>query len=117
MSNEQTELLEEAVKWLRILGKREARELAVEALSYDNEEKQESAKIVYELSNGDNTTKDIAQYIPYSYRWVSYRQNEWRKLGILEKERSQGPYTHITSLENLGMDPPEIPDIESSEEG
>lgn len=116
MQDRQTKLLEEAVKWLRIMGKQEARELAGEALSYDDQDKQEAAEIAYELSNGENTTKEIAEYIPYSYRWVSYRQTEWAKLGILEKEGPQRPYSHIASLEDLGMEAPEIPDNELVED-
>lgn len=116
MSDQQTELLEEAVKWLRIMGIREAREVASEALSYSDNGKTEAAKIVYELSNGENTSKDIARYIPFSYRWVSYRQNEWKKMGIIEKEGPQDPYIHIASLEDLGIERPEIPDPEAKEE-
>lgn len=115
MPDRQIELLEEAVKWLRIMGVREAREVATEALSYSDPGKTEAARIAYELSNGENTSKEIAEHIPFSYRWVSYRQTEWSKLGILEKEGPQDPYTHIASLEDLGMEVPEIPEPKSKE--
>jgi predicted transcriptional regulator len=108
MSDRQTELLEEAVKWLRLMGIQEAYEVIQDVLSSDDEEWQNSARITYELSNGDNTTKDIAQYIPFSYRWVAYRQREWANLGIIHKEGAQEPYEHIISLDELGIDYPSI---------
>lgn len=116
MSDRQIELLEEAVKWLRLMGIQEARDVVNEALSYDDSEKEEAAKIAYQLSNGENTTSDIAEYIPFSYRWVSYRQTEWKKIGILDKSGPQEPYEHILSLDDLGIESPEIPEPEQKEE-
>lgn len=112
MSISNSELLEEMVKWLRFMGRQEARDVVLEALSFEDEEKERAVRITYQLTNGHNSTKDIEQYIPFSYRWVSSRHQEWATLGIVEKERAQAPYEHILSLDELGIDYPEIPEPE-----
>lgn len=110
MADRHVELLEEAVKWLRLMGIQQAHEVIEEELTHEDEEWQDSARITYQLSTGENTTKDIAQYISYSYRWVSYRQRKWANLGIVHKEEQHEPYEHIISLDELGIDYPRIPD-------
>lgn len=108
MAKSEVELLEEILRWLKFMGRQQARDVVREALTFDDEDRQAAARIVYQLTNGQNTTKDIEKHIQYSYKWVSDRHQEWAKMGIVEKERPQAPYDHILSLDELGIDYPEI---------
>lgn len=114
MDKKEVQLLEEAVKWLKFIGRNEAQEVVKDAVNFEDESKSKDAKIVYQLTNGQNSTKDIEEYISYSYQWVSNRHQEWAALGIVEKESSQAQYEHISSLDTLGIDYPDIPDLDKS---
>jgi hypothetical protein len=117
MPERQTEILEEMLNWIRFMGMNEARDVIDDALSYEDDEKKErSARIAYELTDGTNSTTDIEDYIDYSYRWVSRRQMEWAKLGIVDKPGENRSYEHLASLTELGLDCPEIPDPDADEE-
>jgi len=117
MTQRQTEVLEEMLNWIRFMGMNEARDVIDGALSYDdNDKKERSARIAYELTDGTNTTTDIESYIDYSYKWVSSRQIEWAKLGIVEKSDKNRSYEHIASLTELGIHCPDIPDPDTEEE-
>jgi len=111
MPERQTEILEEMLNWIRFIGMNEARDVIDDALSYeDDEEKERSARIAYELTDGTNSTYDMADYIDFSYQWVSDRQMQWAKLGIVEKGAENQPYEHIASLTELGIYCPTIPE-------
>jgi len=117
MAERQTEILEEMLNWIRFMGMNEARDVIDDALSYEeNEEKERSARIAYELTDGTNSTTDIEAYIDYSYKWVSSRQIEWAKLGIVDKPGENQSYEHLASLTELGLDCPDIPDPETEDE-
>jgi len=116
MSDRKTDILEEMLNWVRFIGMNEAREVIDNALSYeDNEKKEQNARIAYELTDGTNSTYDIADHIDFSYQWVSERQMEWAKLGIVEKSAENQPYEHISSLTELGIYCPDIPDPDTEE--
>lgn len=100
--------LEEMLKWLKFMGRQEARNVVANALSYEDEEKEKAAKITYQLITGENSTKDIEKYIPFSYKWVSTRHQEWATQGIVEKTGGQGFYQHLLTLDELGIDYPKI---------
>jgi len=117
MAERQTEILEDMLNWVRFMGMNEARDVIDDALSYeDNEKKERSARIAYELTDGTNSTTDIEPYIDYSYKWVSTRQIEWAKVGIVEKSAENQPYEHLASLTELGIHCPDIPDPKSEDE-
>jgi len=117
MAERQTEILEEMLNWIRFMGMNEARDVIDDALSYeDNEKKERNARIVYELTDGTNSNKDIEDHIDYSYKWAGNRQMEWAKLGIVDKPDENQSYEHIASLTELGLDCPDIPDPETEEE-
>lgn len=117
MSEGQTEILEEMLNWIRFMGMNEARDVIDGALSYeDNQEKERSARIAYELTDGTNSTYDIAEHIDFSHQWVSDRQMEWAKLGIVEKSAENQPYEHLASLTELGIYCPDIPEPGVKEE-
>lgn len=115
MSKSQEELLEKLLKWTRLMGMQEARNVIPKALEDEDDDREAAAKIAYQLTDGENTTSDIAEYIPFSYRWVSYRQNEWANLGIVSKSEPQAPYEHIISLDAIGVEYPDIQKDEADE--
>jgi hypothetical protein len=98
------------------MGMNDARDVIDDALSYEEEKKERSARIAFELTDGTNSSYDIEEYIDYSYKWASTRQMEWSKLGIVEKTGENQPYEHIASLTELGLHCPDIPDPESDED-
>ena len=110
MAEDELDTLEEMLKWLKFLGRQEARDVIDRALSYEDDEKERAAKIAYQLTNGMNSTKDIDPYISFSYKWVSNRQQEWATQGLVEKPAPNAPYEHILTLDELGIDYPEIPE-------
>lgn len=116
MDSKEVLLLEEAVKWLKFIGRNEAKDVVKDALEFKDKKKTRDAKIVYQLTNGQNSTKDIEKYISFSYRWVSTRHQEWANLGIVEKESQQSPYKHILPLDELGISYPDIPEPDTGDE-
>jgi len=117
MSGNQTETLNEILKWLRFMGMQEAKQVVDDALTYpeDKEEKEKAARIAYELTDGSNSQRDITKHISFSKYWVASRHDEWEKLGIIERN-SEGYAEHIISLKETGLECPEIPDPEEEDE-
>lgn len=114
MGSAETEVMGEILKWLEFMGRQEAVGVVMDALDFDgDEEKERAAKITYQLTNGENSTRDITKQVSFSQGWVSNRHQEWATLGIVRKDSPSSPYEHILSLDELGIDYPEIPDIES----
>jgi predicted DNA-binding ArsR family transcriptional regulator len=109
MDGDETATLEEMLKWLKFMGMQEAHDVIERALSYEDEKKEEAAKIAYQLTNGANSTKDISSHISFGYQWVSDRQQEWATQGLVEKPASNASYRHILTLDELGIDYPDIP--------
>lgn len=102
-------VLEDIRRWVKIIGLQEAIPVLNEVLFDENDEDRDRAlKIVYHLTDGTNSNDDIAQYIDYSSEFVRRRQNEWADLGLLERDKANQPYSHVISLEQAGI---EVPDI------
>ena len=109
-------LLEEILKWQKFRGMQEAKQVLEDVLSSEDEEKEREQRIAYELTDGEHSTSDIAARISVSHVTVSNWQNKWSELGLVSKETSQASYQHLISLENLGLDVPEIPEAEEEED-
>lgn len=109
MSDEVVEVLKDIQRWVQIIGIQEAREVMEDGLSDDDEVVQNDLRIAYHLTNGDNSTRDIATHVSGGRDWVSSRQRQWAKMGLVEQEHSRAPYEHIITLEEAGMDIPEVP--------
>lgn len=106
MEKSDSELLGEMAKWLKVMGIQEVIPLFNDIFDFDDDEKERSAKIVYELTNGRNGQRDIEAHIEYSYDWVSRRQQEWANYGLVEKDNPNSPYRHIVSLPDVGIEVP-----------
>lgn len=114
MDENETEVMEEILKWLEFMGRQEAVAVVTDALDFGGDVKRErAARIAYQLTNGENSTRHIAEHIPFSKDWVSDRHQEWATMGIVRKDGSQSPYEHILSLDELGIDYPEISEAEA----
>jgi hypothetical protein len=114
MSGTETEVMGEILKWLEFMGRQEAVGVVNDALDFGgNEQKEQAAKIAYQLTNGENSTRHIAEQIQFGKNWVSNRHQEWATLGIVRKDGPRSPYEHILSLDELGIDYPEIPESET----
>jgi len=116
MSRSEEEILEEMLRWLRFTGMQEARDVIDDALTNEDEDKEHDKRIAYELTDGTRSQRNIAEHISFSYRTVGRWQEQWAKLGIIDKR--DGNYEHLIALEDLGLNCPPIPnpDEEDTEE-
>lgn len=112
MSEETVSVLKDIQRWVKIIGIQEARDVMSDALSADDEEEETELRITYHLSNGENSTRNIANHVSHGRDWVSNRQQQWAKMGLVEQEHSRSPYEHVITLEEAGLEVPEIPTSE-----
>lgn len=81
----------------------------------------DESKLVYELSDGNRSTREIALELVRMRRAITHVTvaNMWRRwaaLGLVEpSERYQGRFRRIVSLESLGIEIPRI--LERDREG
>lgn len=108
--------MEEMLKWLKFMGLQEAKTVIENAVSHEDEKTEQEQRIVYELTDGEHSSRDITERISHSKYWVTTRQNRWAKLGILEKPKPNSSYQHIVSLEEAGLECPDIPSPEDEEQ-
>lgn len=114
MTNDELEVMKEMLKWLEFMGRQEAVEVVAEALDFGGDEaKEKAAKIAYQLTDGGHSTRDIEGHVPFGRGWVSDRHQEWATLGIVRQDDSQSSYEHILSLDELGIDYPDLPEGEA----
>lgn len=88
--NNTNEILEEILKWQILQGKKILRELIPKLLDDKNK------KIVYEMTDGENTIRDIEKKTNIDKSTISQWWNIWHSFGILEKEGRK--YKKIISL-------------------
>lgn len=100
--DEQTELLREMLKWIRLLGAKEVRGVLAAAL--DNDQK----LLIYHLSNGERGSVEIANAANVSDRTVRRYWSSWARLGIVESLRVRGGqrYRKTFELEDFGFATP-----------
>jgi len=115
MPDTQEELLREMLKWLKFSGMQQAKEVVDNTLTHEEEQKEREYRKVYELSNGDNSQSDIAEYISCSSVTVGNWQKKWTKVGILQ-QNPDGKYEHLILLENLGLECPPLTKPEDSDD-
>lgn len=110
------ELLDEILKWQKFRGMQEAKKVLTDVLSSEDDDKEKEQRIAYELTDGEHSTTNIADRISVSHATVSNWQNKWSELGLVNKKSEQASYKHLISLENLGLNVPEIPEPEEDED-
>ncbi len=100
MSNKDPVLEELKIQsaWLRILGIQAIKDLIKENI------KEEQDKKIYELSNGQASTREIARNVDSSHAKVASKWKEWASLGlVIPSESFQGRFKKIISLKDLGL--------------
>jgi DNA-binding MarR family transcriptional regulator len=110
------DILRDIRRWVKVIGIQEAKSVMDDALSAEDPEDQEELRIIYHLSDGEHSTRDITEHVSVGRNTVSRRQKSWAKMGLLEKEHSRAPYEHVISLEEAGLEVPEIPEPEEESE-
>ena len=100
----QTKILMEILKWIKFSGMKEVRELLTNVLSTNTE------KLMYELTDGEASTRDIAIKCNITHVTVGNYWQKWKVIGILEStEKYNGKrYKKICSLKEIGIEVPEI---------
>ena len=94
--------LKEVLKWTRFAGMQQLKGIVSTSLENDVQ------KLVFELSNGQNSTRDIAKIAGLgSKSSVERYWEKWAKLGIVQpSSKIQGRMQRICSLEELGIETP-----------
>jgi len=105
-----SEKLDELIFWTKFSALPTFRALLMDTLREDVD------KLVYELSNGERSTRDIAQTVLRSGRRITHVTvaNMWKKWSILNlvmPAQRKGRHKRVISLESLGI---EIPQLEVS---
>lgn len=103
--------LDELIFWTRFSALPRFRTLIMENLRTD------SAKLVYELSDGERSTREIARIISSGGRRISHASvaNMWQRWSILNlviPAQRVGRYRRVLSLESLGIEIPPIQVLE-----
>ena len=94
-------LVDEQLRWLRLIGLGTLRTLVPEVL------KTEKQRLVYELSDGTRTVRDIAGAAGVGIGTVSRLWTQWLAAGLcFESTRYTGRAQRLTSLAAVGIDVP-----------
>lgn len=103
-------------KWLRFMGMQEAKEVIEDAVSAEDDEKQRNLRIAYEMTDGETSSHEIADYVTVSQWTVSSWQRKWFRRGIANRSAENDPYEHLISLEDLGIDVPNSKEVNNTDE-
>lgn len=91
--------LDEICMWLRFQNRPALKVLLEDVLRSKRD------RLVYKLTNGSNSAKEIAQAAGVSQPRISQIWARWKELGIIMEEAGvQGRYRHICSLSELGLE-------------
>ena len=101
------ERLDELVFWTRLSAMPSIRKTVVDNLRTDID------KLVYQLSDGNRSTREIANTIKRGGRRITHVTvaNMWRKWAILDlvmPTQRRGRYMRVVSLESLGIEIPQL---------
>lgn len=94
------ELLEELVKWTKVTGFRQVKNLLLDILTSPEE------KIAYNSSDGERTSRDVAEIAHVSQYSIAKWWKTWIKAGIAEPIQVQRGERamHSFSLEDFGIE-------------
>lgn len=103
-------VLKDLLKWSKFQGLPQFKKLVSDTLKTDED------KILYELSDGINSTRDIERIAKISKSTVGYQWKKWLKIGIVtESTKFEGRMKHLASLEEIGIElPPFLKSREST---
>jgi len=100
-------LLRELLKWSRFAGMQQLKSILTSTLASPQE------KLVYELSDGERSTREIASMSGIGHTTVQRYWEKWRKVGIVEPAKREGRFQRICSLEDVGLEMPTPPITQS----
>lgn len=106
------QVLQDIRRWVKLIGLEDAREKVHEAVLDEDDNTKRENKIIFYLTDGERGSANIAQYVSVSYDTVSRRRQEWAKFGLMEKPAANKPYRKLITLEEAGIDIPDIPELE-----
>lgn len=98
------QILREILRWSRFENFPKLRKILLDNLKTDQE------KLVYELTNGENSRPDVAKQTDVPDSTVRNWWEKWYNLGILEPSgKRKGRPQKIMALEDMGIEVPKIP--------
>ena len=99
-SDEIIELLQELVKWTKFQAWSKVKEVLISVLNNDEKRK------IYHLSNGKNSSRNIANEVTTAYTTIVKYWNEWANFNIVESIKVQRGirYKKIFNLEDFGIE-------------
>lgn len=102
MDDEAKELLDDIRKWTKVLAQEKIQDQLADLSPED--------KRIYELSTSDRTQQEVADAAGSTRKIVRNRHYSWFGQGLMEaKSVGRGNrYVRLDSLENFGIDVPEI---------
>jgi transposase len=104
MSSDNAQILREILRWSRFENFPKLRKILLDNLKTDQE------KLVYELTNGENSRPDVARQTGVPDSTVRNWWEKWYNLGILEPSgKRKGRPQKIMALEDMGIEVPKIP--------
>ena len=111
MSDEQTELLREMVRWMRFNGMKQVKEVLTSTLNT------EKKIIAYHHSDGKNTSRDSAKLSGISQSVITELWKEWLSLGLGETISTSGGgrFKRSFDLKMFGIVVPETKEEESEQ--
>lgn len=112
VDNDHLELLDEIRRWLKLNALDKVKDKFDRLVLNDDKMTEKDNLIIFHLSDGDNSTKEISKYVSVSRETVRTRQKEWASAGLLEKKSSYSPYNKLVQLDELGISVPDIEDID-----
>lgn len=113
LESEQLRVLREILKWIRFTGMKEVKGALIAALDTDQK------KIIYQLSDGEKSSRDISKATGVSDRTVRNYWKIWSRIGIVEaiKAGTRDRYERSFDLEDLGIEVPRLITTRHENEG
>lgn len=108
-------VLKDIRRWVKLTGLEDAREKVHEAISDPDTEKEQENKIIFHLTDGERGNRGIAEHVSVSSSTVGNRRSEWAKMGLLEQPGPGEPYQKLITLEEAGIEVPEVPEPEGDD--
>jgi len=110
--SEQTELLKEILKWIKISGMKEVKEILEIHVHND------SKKLIYQMSDGAKGTQEIAKIVGgISHMSIANYWKAWEKVGLGEPVTAMGGkrFKRSFNLEDFGFKIPEVKQTQTTD--
>ncbi len=92
-NNEQTEILKEILKWVKVTSFNQVKDVLNSILDTD------SKKLIYQLSDGNLTSTEIIKKAKASSATITKYWQEWEKSGIGESKSARGGIRFVRSFD------------------